>query len=243
MNKYLSFGIFLVLNLLGPGCAHRPTLQKKGVQLEANQFPLVSTSEAVLQRPIALGKLRRGCIEFKQGQNLKPKLCGPLSIRKIRNVQGQDLYLAQYNAGIAVFATVSGAGVVFPIWAKTYRNETDLTQTDQPQIFNTKFGQVIRVPRRAEGSLDTDNDIYFIASPSSSVHWEELDWKSWVKHLKIPAPLSPRLRNIDLQTMSSSLFLERQDDPVCCPSGGKIQAKLAIDGNHRVIATSYYLKP
>lgn len=80
--------------------------------------------------------------------------------------------------------------------------------------------------------------LYRRTGPASFRRWQPIEAESWRAALdrRLPSGLEPRgAGNLDLARMMATVTLQRETDQPCCPTGGRAEARLAIENDRLVL--------
>nr|WP_284694527.1 lysozyme inhibitor LprI family protein [Geomonas sp. Red32] len=107
----------------------------------------------------------------------------------------------------------------------------------KPEIVQNSFGKLLYLPIVTDGTGNFNESDYFIWDEGIK-GWKYLDGSSWLTDLQKEIPRDTHVASgvwPDLATMTAEVFLSHENDPNCCPSGGKALVTLAIkEGRFRI---------
>jgi hypothetical protein len=207
-----------------------------------NASPL--TQEEALSKcfPIEMGAAKLDCVS-----------CKVSGIEELGSVDGTDFAIARYEYfwspenggkncayGSVLLKRLPKSTSVQPLWGSL----SDLSPADSgsPKIIKTKARTLIQIPIRAEGTGAAQNDGILVWKDGKLHEINALSYEA-----ELESHLPPGLgvnKGIypDYEKMTVETGVWKKDDPNCCPSGGKLSAKLSLK-NDRVVIDSYQFKP
>ncbi|GFO53292.1 hypothetical protein GMSM_02990 [Geomonas sp. Red276] len=112
----------------------------------------------------------------------------------------------------------------------------------KPEIVQNSFGKLLYLPIVTDGTGNFNESDYFIWDEGIK-GWKYLDSASWLTDLQKEIPRDTHVAGgvwPELRTMTAEVFLSHENDPNCCPSGGKALVTLSIK-NGRFQITSVKL--
>ncbi|MBR0673264.1 lysozyme inhibitor LprI family protein [Neoroseomonas soli] len=125
-------------------------------------------------------------------------------------------------------------------WTVDVAERLTEAQCRRPRLIRAPDGATILLLPCAEAGTGAANAemAYRRSGPSSFRVWQELDITSWTAALdrRMP-PGTTVLRGIypDYERLTASIPLWREDDPACCPTAGRAEARLGWDGDRLVL--------
>lgn len=109
-------------------------------------------------------------------------------------------------------------------------NEIGMYSYEMPEVIQSKSGQILYIPIRVEGTGNYNESDYYMWD-GTHARWDFLDATSWHQDLNKYIPSDTHVGSgiwPDLSKMTAEIYLYRQNDPNCCPSGGKLVVALSI---------------
>ncbi len=195
-----------------------------------------------------LETIKKSCVDFSKIKT-KPSVsdCNVSSFGNLGSVDGKDYFYSIYciltgekskcgdnswganynkNRGVAVFIGEPGASSVSLVEAKA-SSENNLYYK-VPEIIDTEYGKILSFPIVMDGSGAFDYSEYYFFRDKK---WNKIESESWKESVlkKIPQGLSiSKGFRADFKTMSAHIYLAKEGDGNCCPTGGEAEVKFEI---------------
>ncbi len=129
---------------------------------------------------------------------------------------------------IAIFTCAANAKQVTLMLSDTADPDEGSNSYKKPELITNQFGELLYVPIKVDGTGSFNVSKYLQLNKKTNA-WTTLDADSWVQKLALP---KGRFINKgvwpDLKTMSAKIYLYKDSDANCCPTGGTLHAKLTI---------------
>jgi copper chaperone CopZ len=211
-------------------------------------------SRLLSERPITKSEALAKCVPIEMGASkLDCVSCKVTGIEELGNVSGTEFAIASYEYfwapetgfkncayGSVLLKRIPNSSNVQPLWGSL--SDLSPSESEKPKIIQNNGRSLIQIPIRAEGTGHYQND-GILAWQDGVLH--EVNATSYESELAshLPPELSIN-KGIypDYKTMTVETSLWKKDDPNCCPTGGKITARLGLK-NDKVVVESYHLKP
>jgi hypothetical protein len=145
------------------------------------------------------------------------------------------------NRGLVIFSAQESVDKVEILAIRLQDYNGSLVSYSKPQLIENQNRKLLYIPVPMDGTGNFNLSEYYLWN-SKSNQWGKLETESWMKKLVMPnKDVSPwKGIWVDLETMTSKIYLYKQGDGNCCPTGGLLTVRLSITDNHfSVVSTEY----